>query len=198
MVLYGLVLSRMVLYEPKWTRMVLYGLNGHVWSRMVPYGPVWTCIALHSLTKPLATYVCLCSTHATSAQILCLLKTYWSIKILEWNPISNCHVRRHCRSRHCRQLTGNSVRGHYFCPYFPIVFFVDILFIQEVKGSKKTILQKLFGGPNNRGVHIFLTPSVILGPLGHHFGFYRRFYISHRRNAWIKKTYLAKVVLSTQ
>ena len=149
---YGLVWSFVVLYGPVWTQMNPYGPVWSEWSCMVPYGPVWTCIALHSLTKPLATYVCLCSTHATSAQILCLLKTYWSVKILEWNPISICHVRRHCRSRHCRQLTGNSVRGHYFCSYFPIFHLLSILLIQGVKGSKKPILQKLFRGPNNRGV----------------------------------------------
>ena len=66
MALYGYKWSHLVLYGPACSSMVLFD---HVWSCMVPYGPVWRSVALFVSNY---NYVWLCSTHATSAQILCL------------------------------------------------------------------------------------------------------------------------------
>ena len=82
MVLYGSlwscvpVWSHVVTYGPVWLCMVHGGLDGLMWSRMVctlimiskKEGLRW------STTQKYFRYVWLCSTHATSAQILCLFK----------------------------------------------------------------------------------------------------------------------------
>ena len=84
MALYGPLWPRKVPYGPVWPCMVQYGPVGSwmvpdslVWSHMVPYGSVWCRMVLHIFHGPVVPhlydrYFWLCSTHATSAQILCL------------------------------------------------------------------------------------------------------------------------------
>ena len=78
MILYAPVCSRMVLFGPLRSYMVLYYL---VLSHMVMFGHIdskrnfkWSFKSLR--THNSFRYLCICSTHATSAQILCLLLSW--------------------------------------------------------------------------------------------------------------------------
>ena len=65
----GLVWSHVVPCAPKWSSMVPYG---SLLSLSVLHGPVWfPCLKNHNYVR----YAYLGSTHATSAQILCLFPT---------------------------------------------------------------------------------------------------------------------------
>ena len=81
---YGSLCSHIDPYAPVWSHLALYC---SVCSCMVPYGSaclVWPNMFLYSSNRlsgphlfPLATYLCLCSTHATSAQILLSMVTWY-------------------------------------------------------------------------------------------------------------------------
>ena len=43
-----------------------------IYSSMVPYDPIWSCLLLYGPISNFFKNVCLCVTHETSAQILCL------------------------------------------------------------------------------------------------------------------------------
>ena len=58
----------MVLHAPVCICLIMYG---HVMSHMAPFDVLWPCLF------PYGNYVCLCSTHATSAQILCLFNPHF-------------------------------------------------------------------------------------------------------------------------
>ena len=74
----GPVSPCMILYGPVWYSMVRYSLAR---SRMVPlfWPKMLSCLTKEQILT-LLNFVCLCSTHATSAQILCLLNVSFSFR----------------------------------------------------------------------------------------------------------------------
>ena len=116
-----------------------------------------------------------------------------------------------------RRLTGKDASGHYFHRFFLFLpcFSVTPFSHRRSARIKKLIQGKLTGAatllqrsdlgfliwlgsknlfskscserPITQGQKPSQTPSAILGPPGGHFGFCRRFHVSHRRNPQIKK-----------
>ena len=110
---YGTVWSYKVQYGPVWSYMIKYGPYGPVTPCMILDGPVRYCMVPYSITRSrrvplfwpkmlscltkeqiltLLNFVCLCSTHTTSAQILCLLSKITLLVAFPfswWLPMKN-------------------------------------------------------------------------------------------------------------
>ena len=124
MVPYGPVCSYMVLYGPLWSLMVPYGsicfriiLYGPVWASIASYCLIWSCEVLfghiwswlvtkiqkeslkwllkRSRTQNSFRYFCICSTHATSAQILCLFLAFCLFLCDTWVVLLLDHCKFH-------------------------------------------------------------------------------------------------------
>ena len=105
-------------FGPIWSFMVLHALvcfclmiYGHVWFHMALCGVMWPCMF------PKGNYVGLCSTHATSAQSLCLFLLFYIIFPTIYNLILLFIVSLLC----CSNLLNHiySFRKGYF--FYPIL-----------------------------------------------------------------------------